>query len=95
MCRLRATFIAAAGEMESSVLKNSAVASGALAPSPPVIGIQPSVSRAAHEFARPSLRFSVGAQVPIGTTSAFPVTATREEPESVVKTHRKCDFPLI
>src|SRR6266571_3292310 len=66
MCPLRATFIGAAGDTEASVLKNSAVASGPLAPSPPVIRMRPSESRTADEFARASFRFAVGAHVPVG-----------------------------
>ncbi len=76
MCPLRATFIGAAGDTEASVLKNSAVASGPLAPSPPVIRMRPSESRTADEFARASFRFAVGAHVPLGTSSADPLSTS-------------------
>src|SRR2546428_3224182 len=75
MCLLRATLMGAAAETEPSLLKNSAVASGPLAPSPPVIRMRPSERKAADEFARASVRFVVGAQVPLGTSSAAPFSA--------------------
>src|SRR5579864_1360658 len=64
-CRLRATFIAAAGETVPSVPKNSADCTAPLPPSPPVNRMRPSGSMTADAFDRACDRLLVAVQLPI------------------------------
>src|SRR5258708_2337826 len=71
---LRGLFIGAAGEIEPSELNTSALATGPLPGSPPVINTAPVCSRAAEAPERATDRFAVGCQVPLGTVRVEPRT---------------------